>query len=369
MINTNNFFNFLNRNGIKFFSGVPDSILKSTRSNLEKKNGQQHIITANEGSAIASCAGYFLSTGKLSCAYMQNSGLGNAIIPLISITHKKVYSVPIFLMIGWRGSPGIKDEPQHISNGAITLKLLKLLNIRYCILNSEKDFFNLKKLINYSKKNKVVVACLIKKNSLISSKNNKLKSNIQSGLKRENFIMTLLKNIKSNTKIISTTGYTSRELYQTRQQYNLKKGNDFYMVGGMGHASMTALGVSLNTNKQVICLDGDGSMIMHMGSLANIANFAKRNYKHILLNNFSHESVGGQKTFSENLDLKRITKGMGYKEYFYLNTRSNVTKVLRKFLLCKGPSFLEVIIKKGTMKNLLRPKNLHEIKKNFMKKK
>ena len=369
MINVNNFFKFLNNSGIKFFSGVPDSILKNTRFHLEKKGNRQHITTANEGLAIASCVGYFLSTGKLSCAYMQNSGFGNAINPLVSIAHKKVYSVPIFLMIGWRGAPGIKDEPQHMSKGAITLKLLKLLNIRYCILNSEKDFFNLKKLITYSKKNKVVVACLIKKNSLISGKNNKFKNNIQSGLQRENFIVTLLQNIKSSAKIISTTGYASRELYQIRQKYNLKKGNDFYMVGGMGHASMTALGVSLNSTKQVICLDGDGSMIMHMGSLANIGNFAKKNYKHILLNNFSHESVGGQKTFSENLDLRKITKGMGYKKYFYLNKKSSVTKVLNKFLLSKGPSFLEVIIKKGTMKNLLRPKNLLEIKKKFMKKK
>ena len=143
MINVNKLFKFLNKNGINFFSGVPDSILKNTKWYLENKNKKQHIIAANEGSAIASCIGYFLATGKLSCAYMQNSGLANAINPLISIAHKKVYSVPIFLMIGWRGSPGIKDEPQHLTKGSITLKLLKLLNIKYCILNNENDFLNL----------------------------------------------------------------------------------------------------------------------------------------------------------------------------------------------------------------------------------
>ena len=157
MIDVKNLFKFLNQNGIKFFSGVPDSILKNINWHLEKKSKKQHIIVANEGSAIASCIGYFLSTGKLSCAYMQNSGLGNAINPLISVAHKKVYSIPIFLMIGWRGSPGAQDEPQHLAKGSITLKLLKLLNIKYCVLNNENDFINLKKLINFSKKNKIII--------------------------------------------------------------------------------------------------------------------------------------------------------------------------------------------------------------------
>ena len=191
MIDVSNLFGFLNSNGIKFFSGVPDSVLKNTRRHLEKKNKSQHIIAANEGSAIASCAGYYLSTGKLPCAYMQNSGLGNAINPLISIAHKKVYSIPIFLMIGWRGAPGIKDEPQHLLKGAITLKLLRLLNIKYCVLNNENDFSKLKKLINFSKKNRVVVACLIKRNILISKKENGLRNNIKSSIQRKNFIKIL----------------------------------------------------------------------------------------------------------------------------------------------------------------------------------
>jgi phosphonopyruvate decarboxylase len=368
MIEVNKLFKFLNKNKIKFFSGVPDSILKNTKKNLEKKNKNEHIITANEGSAIASGIGYYLSTGKLPCIYMQNSGLGNAINPLISIAHKKVYSIPIFLLIGWRGAPNIKDEPQHTLKGAITLKLLKLLNIKYCILNQKKDFLKIKKLINYSKKNKVPVACLIKKNILTENEGNKYTKFFKSNIQRHDFIKTLLKNIKPSTKIISTTGYTSRELYQLRKKYNLKNGSDFYMVGGMGHSSMVALGVSIHSKKQVICLDGDGSMIMHMGSLANIGNLANENYKHILLNNYSHESVGGQKTFSEKIKFNKIAKGSGYKKYYFLNNKQKMIKIIKKFLTSKGPSFLEVAIRCGSIDGLTRPKNLINIKKNFMNK-
>ena len=368
MINVNKLFKFLNKNGINFFSGVPDSILKNTKWHLEKKNKKQHIIAANEGSSIASCIGYFLATGKLSCAYMQNSGLANAINPLISIAHKKVYSIPIFLMIGWRGFPGVKDEPQHLVKGSITLKLLKLLNIKYCILNNENDFINLKKLINFSKKNNTSVACLLKKNILVSKNKSSSNGSIKSDIVRENFIRILLENVNSKTNLISTAGYASRELYQVRQKYNLRKGSDFYMVGGMGHSSMVALGASLYTNKQVICLDGDGSMIMHMGSITNIGYCAKNNYKHILLNNFSHESVGGQKTASENLNFKQLIEGAGYKKYFYLNKKKNISKIIKKFITSTGPCLLEVVIKQGAMKELLRPKNLISIKNKFMNK-
>ena len=178
----------------------------------------------------------------------------------------------------------------------------------------------------------------------------------------------MLKEINSKTKLISTTGYTSRELNQIREKYNLKKGKDFYMVGGMGHSSMVALGASMENNKQVICLDGDGSMIMHMGSLANIGYYGKKNYKHILLNNYSHESVGGQKTFSENLNFEALAKGVNYKKYFYLKNKKDSKIILKKFLKSNGPSLLEVVIRSASMKKLSRPKNLIKVKKEFMNK-
>ena len=369
MIEVSKLFKLLKKSGIDFFSGVPDSILKNTKYELEKKNRKQHIVAANEGSAIASCIGYFLSTKKLSCAYMQNSGLGNAINPLISIAHKKVYSIPILLMIGWRGSPGTQDEPQHIVKGNITTKLLKLLNIKYCIINNENDLIKLKELIKFSKKNNVVVACLIKKDTLLKKDKLKKLKNKFTGISREIFIKKLLQNINRKTNLISTTGYTSRELHQIRLKYNLKNGKDFYMVGGMGHSSMVALGNSIHTNRQVICLDGDGSMIMHLGAIGNIGYSAKNNYKHILLNNFSHESVGGQKTISSNLDFEKIVIGLGYKKYFCINNEKKINKITKKFIRSKGPSLLEVKIKPGSMHDLLRPKNLIKIKKKFMLKK
>jgi len=365
VIKINNLFKFLNKNRINFFSGVPDSILKTTKNYLESKKKYKHISTCNEGSAVATAIGYHLSTKKLPCVYMQNSGLGNAINPLISIAHKKVYAIPMLLMIGWRGSPGSKDEPQHLAKGSITIKLLNLLKIKYCIINSEKDFNKLKTVINYSKKNKSIGAFLVKKNTFASDVNLKEKKN-KKGILRENFTKLLLENISYKTSIISTTGYASRELHQVRKEYKLKKGKDFYMVGGMGHSSMVSLGYSLFTKKQVICLDGDGSVMMHMGSLGNIGNLANKNYKHIILNNFGHESVGGQKTFSEKINFKQVSKGMGYKKYFYLKNIKNIKKIIKSFMASNGPSLLEVIVLQKSMKNLSRPKNLYKIKSQFM---
>lgn len=368
MININYFFSFLKKNQINFFSGVPDSVLKETKPIFEKMSDKNHVVAVNEGVATSVCIGNYLSTGKLPCVYMQNSGLGNAINPLSSIAHKKVYSIPLLMLIGWRGAPGQKDEPQHLVKGEITKKLLSNLDIKFCQINSNKDFIKLKKIINYSKKNKKPVACLVKKGIFYNPK--KYKKNFEAkGISRAVFIKQLLKNIAKNTKIVSSTGYISRELNQIRKENKIKTGSDFYMVGGMGHASSVALGIANSTNKKTICLDGDGSLLMHLGSLANIAYYAKKNYKHIVLNNFSHESVGGQKTNIDKVDLSKVSLGLGYKKYFYLNKTKEIDKKIKFFLKLNGPAFLEVRIKRGAMKKLKRPENLIFIKNEFMKKK
>ncbi len=367
MINTNLFFKFLKKNGIDFFTGVPDSILKETKQHFSKKKNKNHFITANEGSAIAMAIGYNLATKKLPCVYMQNSGLGNAINPLSSIAHKKVYSIPMLLLIGWRGSPGIKDEPQHMIKGKITTKLLKLLNIKYCVLKNYNDLTKLKKIISFSKKNNEPVACLVPKNVL---KNNKLFKNKLiklSNIKRYEIIEELLKMVKPKTKIISTTGFASRELNQIRKEKNLKKGNDFYMVGGMGHTSMVALSTAMNTNNQVICLDGDGSFLMHLGAVVSIGKIYKKNFKHILFNNYSHESVGGQSTNIEKLNIRELVLSAGYKNYFKIKNKNDIIKFLKKFLVSDGPSFLEVKINQGSIQNLKRPNDFINIKKEFIK--
>ena len=367
MIKVENLFNFFKKNKINYFTGVPDSVLKATNEFFKIKSENKHFITSNEGSAVAMAIGYHLATKKIPCVYMQNSGLGNALNPIISIAHKKVYSIPMLLLIGWRGSPGIKDEPQHKLKGSITPKLLKLLNIKFCILKRETDFKKLKKIINHSKKNSQPVACLIEKNVLKDPNKNKRITRQIGNLMRSDVINILLKKINKKTKLVATTGFTSRELHQIRSNKKTKNGQDFYMVGGMGHSSAVSLGISLRTINEVICLDGDGSFLMHLGSLVNIGKVGGQNFKHILFNNFSHESVGGQTTNIEKLNIKKLIFSAGYRNFFKISKKNQLNLILFKFLKSKGPSFLEITIKPGSINNLTRPKNLIEIKKKFMK--
>ena len=358
----------LKNNNINFFTGVPDSVLKNFSLYIKNFGKKKHVIATNEGGAIAIAIGYYLSTKKLAAVYMQNSGLGNAINPLISIAHKKVYSIPMLLMIGWRGAPGVKDEPQHKVKGVITKKILTLLGIKTIELEKEKDLKNLNMLIKYSKKEKKPVACLIKKNIIQINKKLVFNSSFSEGLKRFEVLKEILNLIKDKTKIISTTGYTSRELNQIRQERKFK-GKDFYMVGGMGHSSMVALGSSMFTKNETICIDGDGSMLMHLGSISLSNIYGKKNFKYILMNNNSHESVGGQTTNIKNVDILKLMESFKFKKILQITKKNEVKKKLKSFLNTKGPSFLEVKIKNGTMKNLIRPKSLSVIKKNFLKNK
>ena len=367
MIDAKNLFLFLKKNRINFFTGVPDSVLQNFIHILDSnKNKTEHIIATNEGSAVALAAGNYLATKKLALVYMQNSGLGNAINPLISICHSKVYSIPLILMIGWRGGPKENDEPQHQIKGKITPSILKLLNIKFSVLNNFRDLKKIKNLINYSKYKKTPVAFLIKNNTLSLDGNFEKDNKSKNYLTREDVINGLLNVIKKNTRIISTTGYTSRELFQIRKNKKYKNGKDFYMVGGMGHSSMVALGVSLKSKNNVICLDGDGSLLMHMGAFATIGKFGKKNLKYILLNNSAHESVGGQKTVADRINFSLLSKSLGFKSYVLIKNKNNHEKIMVKFLNSFGPSFLEIKIQVKSMKNLTRPSNLKIIKNNFM---
>ena len=368
MIEANSLFKVLINNKVNFFTGVPDSILKNFTYILDShKKKIRHIITANEGGAVALAAGNYLATKNPALVYMQNSGLGNAINPLISICHSKVYSIPLILMIGWRGSPKEKDEVQHQLKGKITPSILKLLNIKFSVLNTFNDLKKIKNLINYSKDKKKPVAFLIKNNVLSFKKNYQNNKKQNNYLTRKKVINELLSQIPKKTKIISTTGFTSRELFQIRKDKKYKNGKDFYMIGGMGHSSMTSLGYSLSSKNQVICLDGDGSLIMHMGSLISTGLKSKSNFKHILLNNGSHESVGDQKIDTFKVNFKNISKSLGYKNYYLAKNNLSFNKNLKYFLKSKGPNFFEVHIKSESVKNLSRPKNFIKIKEDFIK--
>ena len=365
MIQAENLISKLQKNKIDFFTGVPDSILKNFSANLENFKKEKHVIATNEGSAVSIGIGYHLSTKKIPCIYFQNSGLSNAINPLVSIANKKVYSIPLLLIIGWRGSPNKKDEPQHLAKGKITKKLLSLLKVKYIVLRKSKDLLKISNIVNYAKKNKKIVAFLVEKDILVSNKKIKQINNSKYVLRFE-FIKKFLEIIPYSSKIISTTGYTSRELHEIRKKFQLKKGVDFYMVGGMGHSSSVALGCSLNSGNKIFCLDGDGSALMHMGSLRTIGYLNKKNLKYIVLNNNAHESVGGQSTYAAGINFKSLSKSLGFRNFYKVKNNKNYSYIIKNFVKSKGPSLLEVKIQKKSMKNLSRPKNLIKIKKIFM---
>jgi phosphonopyruvate decarboxylase len=270
------------------------------------------------------------------------------------------------LIIGWRGSTRVKDEPQHNVKGKITEQLLKLLNIKYTIIRSNLDLKKFDKQIKFAKKNKSIVACLIEQGSLEKSKNLIKKKDFYS-LNKELFFKTLLESISKKTKIISSTGYNSRELMYVIKKYNLKSNEDFYMVGGMGHTSSVGLGYSLYSKHKTICIDGDGSFLMHLGSIKTAGSFANKNFKYILLNNNAHDSVGGQDTYAKDIDFKKFSKSLGFKKFYSIKNKKELKKNIKNFLFSDDLSFLEVKIANSSVKNLPRPTDLIKIKNQFMK--
>ena len=366
MIKVEALISLLKKNGSDFFTGVPDSVLKELSFTLQNKNKKNHVIATNEGSAVSIGIGHYLSTRKLPIIYMQNSGLSNALNPLISIANKKVYSIPLILVIGWRGSPRVKDEPQHNVKGKITEKILKLLNIKYTILRTKSDLKKFDKQINLAKKQKSIIACLIEQGTFERSKKQNKKKDFYN-LDKEFFLKSLLESIQKKTKIISSTGYNSRELMFLRDKYKLKDSKDFYMVGGMGHTSSVALGYSLSKKNKTICIDGDGSLLMHLGSIKTVGTFANKNFKYILLNNNSHDSVGGQNTYASDIDFKKLSKSLGFTKYYFIKNYQNLKKNIQKFLSGNSLNFLEVKIGNSKIKKLPRPTDLIKIKNEFMK--
>jgi len=366
MIKIDSLINILKKNNNNFFTGVPDSVLKELSIYLQSKTKKQHVIAPNEGSAISIGIGHYLATKKIPCIYMQNSGLSNALNPIISIANKKVYSIPLVLIIGWRGSPKVKDEPQHNVKGKITLNILKLLNIKYTIIRNNSDLIKFNKQIKKAKIKKEIVACLIEQ-GILKKNNFKVKKKDFYNLDKEFFLKNFLESVEKSSKIISSTGYNSRELMYVRNKYKFKNSNDFYMVGGMGHTISVGLGYSLFSNKKTICIDGDGSILMHLGSLKTAGTFASSNFKYILLNNNSHDSVGGQNTYADSVDFKKLSRSLGFKKFYCIKNNKNLKKNIKSFLSGKSLNFMEVKTSNSKIKKLPRPKNLIKIKNQFMK--
>ena len=349
------FYDNLIKNGIDFFTGVPDSLLKDfcayvTDNAPEEKN----IIAANEGNAIALAAGHHLATKKFALVYMQNAGLGNTINPLTSLADEEVYSIPMLLLIGWRGEPDVKDEPQHKKMGKITLQLLETLGIPYVILNGNYEEI-IKNAIIHMKNKKSPYAIVVKKDTFekYELKNKKITNY---GLNREGAIKTIVNLLDEDDIVVSTTGMTSRELFEIREANKQGHEKDFLTVGSMGHSSSIALGIALEKpNRQVYCFDGDGALIMHMGALAIIGQSNPKNFKHIVFNNYAHDSVGGQPTAAFNMDIPSIAKASGYIAAFSAETKEEIIDKIGKIKSMNGPVLLEIKVNKGARKDLGRP--------------
>ncbi len=358
MLSPQNFIRALKANGISYFTGVPDSLLKNICAYIaDTTSPENNIIAANEGAAIGLATGYYLSTGKIPMVYMQNSGLGNAINPLLSLVDKEVYNIPVILLIGWRGEPGVKDEPQHIKQGKVTIPLLNSMGIEHAVLAKEQKEFEkqLQHAINHIHDTHECFAFVVQKETF---ENYSLSNNINSPfpLSREEAIQSVIQSIEENDIVVSTTGMISRELFECREALEQGHKKDFLTVGSMGHASQIALGIALQKkDRKVYCLDGDGAILMHMGALATIGTLKPNNYKHILFNNGAHDSVGGQPTVGLQIDIPAIALACGYQAVYSVEDEKQLKEVLHHLHHIKGPVLLEIKIKKGARKNLGRP--------------
>jgi len=365
------FFKKLTSHGVEFFTGVPDSLLKEFCLCIDDSIvGDKHIIAANEGNAVALAAGYYLAQKSIPLVYMQNSGLGNAINPLLSLCDSDVYSIPLLVLVGWRGEPGVKDEPQHIKQGKVQLELLKALDIPYKIISQNDNQFamQISNGVEIAKTENRPVVFLIKKGTFEKYTTEIEKSPIQC-MKREEALEIILRNLDDNAIVVSTTGKTSREIFEIREKNGQSHEQDFLTVGSMGHCSAIALGIALaKPLRQVVCIDGDGAMLMHLGSLTSIAILKPKNFRHILMNNEVHESVGGQKTAAKELDMTAIVNSLGSSKLFNAETPADLEQKFIDFVSCPGPSFLEVKIQSGSRENLGRPTiKPVDNKENFMK--
>lgn len=358
MVSPEFFVNTLKEHQIDFYAGVPDSLLKNIcayiTDNLPK---EQNIIAANEGGAVGIAVGYHLATGKVPIVYMQNSGEGNIINPLASLTDKEVYNIPVLLIIGWRGRPGVKDEPQHVKQGKVTTGLLNIMGINYTVLSKDEDMAakQIKAAADYMKLTNECYALVIEKDTFTDYKLHKVMKN-DFTMSREEAIQQVASSIEDNDCIVSTTGMISRELFEARTIWNQGHERDFLTVGSMGHASQIALGIALKKhNRRVYCFDGDGASIMHMGNMAITASLECKNYVHVVFNNGAHDSVGGQPTVGLSINLCAIAKAVGYKACYSVDNAEDLAEILKQLRGAEGPVFLQVCVKKGNRNNLGRP--------------
>lgn len=351
------FYDACRHHGISLFAGVPDSLLKDFCAFLADHAAPgEHIIAANEGNAVGLAAGHFLACGSPALVYMQNSGLGNAVNPLTSLADAEVYAIPMVLLVGWRGEPGHHDEPQHVKQGRVTLGLLDVLETPYWLL--DKDTADVGALVaqavEKTRREGRPVALVVRRGAFAAYEGAKLPDKRPMG--REEAVKIIADALSPQDVIVSTTGMTSRELFEHRGTQGRRESCDFLTVGSMGHASSIAAEIALRRpDRQVFCLDGDGAFLMHMGALPVIGALKIANFKHVVLNNGAHDSVGGQPTVACGLDLPGIARACGYVTAARAETPESLREKIVGTRNRPGPALLEVLVRKGARKDLGRP--------------
>lgn len=346
--------------GISLFAGVPDSLLADYCAYVTDHVEQDaHVITANEGNAVALAAGHYLGTGEPALVYMQNSGLGNAVNPLLSLADEEVYSIPMLMMIGWRGEPGVKDEPQHVKQGRVMVPMLDAMEIPWFELHAGMD--DVEKVIADAcalmRERSAPVALLVRKGAFEKYKLQKT-SATSFPMDREGAVKCIVDQLDELDLVIATTGKTSRELYEYRAARGDGHGSDFLTVGAMGHTASIAMGVArAQPGRRVVCLDGDGSVLMHMGALAIIGQSGLANLVHVVVNNGAHDSVGGQPTVGFDVDLGACAKACGYRRTVSVQSAEEAKAAFGGLSAGDGPVLLEIRVNKGARDDLGRPKS------------
>lgn len=365
MLNAKTIVEKLDAEHIRFFTGVPDSLLKDFCAYVAEHAGS-HVIAANEGSAVAIAAGHYLASGNAAAVYLQNSGFGNAVNPLLSLAAAEVYGVPMMLIIGWRGEPGKKDEPQHKLQGPLTIPLLETMRIPYAILPEDEAgaMETIARLSAQMREKSAAVALVVREGSF--EKHVLAPREDDHEMTREAALALVVESLPNNAVVVSTTGKLSRELFELREKRGEGHEKDFLTVGSMGHASSVALGIAIEKpGREVYCLDGDGAAIMHLGSWAVVGERAPQNFRHIVFNNAAHDSVGGQPTAGATFDFAAVARAAGYKSAVRVATESELKDALASFR--EGPAFIEIRIRLGSRSDLGRPtRTPHENKGDFM---
>lgn len=361
----------LEKMGIQTIAGVPDSTLKQFCDGVQTYQGSlKHYVTANEGAAVGLAIGSYLAAGKPSCVYMQNSGIGNIVNPLASLANRDVYGIPMLFVVGWRGEPGVKDEPQHVFQGKITCELFETLSVPYRVIDQDTSDEEMDAILVEAEKilfQGDQFAVIVKKGTF--EKEAPFEWTNGNQMVREEVLGSILKGLSRETVIVSTTGKISRELYEQSEAIYGDHDNIFMTVGGMGHASMIALGIAKNRpDKRIVCIDGDGAALMHMGALPFIAAQAPENFYHIVINNQAHESVGAMPTGCQQAEFARIAQAAGYRETGKLADMESVQRIGEWVQKMTGPVLWEIPVSLQVRSDLGRPKeSARENKEGFMR--